>query len=87
MRAPLPALLLSLALAVSLGGAARALEEAPEPPAGFVVTLGQLATLYYFFHFLILIPLLGKIERPRPLPISIAEAVLGPRPGVAGEDD
>ena len=49
--------------------------------------LGQLATLYYFFHFLILIPLLGKIERPRPLPISIAEAVLGPRPGVAGKDD
>src|SRR6266513_1335782 len=32
MRAPLPALLLSLAIAVGLGGAARALEEAPEPP-------------------------------------------------------
>jgi ubiquinol-cytochrome c reductase cytochrome b/c1 subunit len=57
------------------------------PPAGIVVTVGQLATLYYFFHFLILIPLLGKIERPRPLPVSIAEAVLGPRAGVAGEDD
>jgi ubiquinol-cytochrome c reductase cytochrome b/c1 subunit len=58
-----------------------------QPPAGFVVTLGQIATIYYFFHFLILIPLLGKIERPRPLPISIAEAVLGPhaRAGVAGE--
>jgi ubiquinol-cytochrome c reductase cytochrome b/c1 subunit len=57
------------------------------PPTGAVVTIGQLATIYYFFHFLILIPLLGKIERPRPLPISIAEAVLGPRAGVAGEDD
>jgi ubiquinol-cytochrome c reductase cytochrome c1 subunit len=32
MRAPLPALLLSLAIAFGLGGAARALEEAPEPP-------------------------------------------------------
>src|SRR5438874_13627896 len=32
MRAPLPALVLSLAIAVGLGGAARALEEAPEPP-------------------------------------------------------
>src|SRR5207248_7745007 len=31
MRAPLPTLLLSLAIAVGLGGAARALEEAPEP--------------------------------------------------------
>jgi quinol-cytochrome oxidoreductase complex cytochrome b subunit len=58
------------------------------PPAGIVVTVGQLATIYYFFHFLILIPLLGKIERPRPLPISIAEAVLGPRAeATAGEDD
>ena len=58
-----------------------------QPPTGFVVTLGQIATIYYFFHFLILMPLLGKIERPLPLPISIAEAVLGPRPsaGAAGD--
>jgi ubiquinol-cytochrome c reductase cytochrome b/c1 subunit len=60
-----------------------------QPPAGFIVTLGQLATIYYFFHFLILIPLLGKIERPLPLPLSIAEAVLGPRtrPATAGEGE
>ena len=38
--------------------------------------LAQLATVYYFFHFLILLPILGKIERPLPLPPSIAEAVL-----------
>ena len=57
------------------------------PPTGIVVTIGQIATIYYFVHFLILLPLLGKIERPRPLPISIAEAVLGPGAGVgaAGE--
>jgi ubiquinol-cytochrome c reductase cytochrome b subunit len=57
------------------------------PPAGLVVTIGQIATIYYFVHFLILLPLLGKIERPRPLPISIAEAVLGSGAGVgaAGE--
>jgi ubiquinol-cytochrome c reductase cytochrome b/c1 subunit len=60
-----------------------------QPPAGFIVTLGQLATIYYFFHFLILIPLLGKIERPLPLPLSIAEAVLGPRTrsAAAGEGE
>ena len=46
------------------------------PPEGLVVTVGQLATFYYFVHFLILFPLLGKIERPRPLPLSIATAVL-----------
>ena len=48
------------------------------PPAGTIVVVGQLATFYYFFHFLILIPLIGKIERPRPLPTSIGAAVLGP---------
>ena len=40
------------------------------------IVLGQIGTLYYFIHFLILLPLLGKIERTRPLPTSIAEAVL-----------
>jgi ubiquinol-cytochrome c reductase cytochrome b subunit len=48
------------------------------PPAGTIVIVGQLATFYYFFHLLILIPLVGKIERPRPLPASIGAAVLGP---------
>jgi quinol-cytochrome oxidoreductase complex cytochrome b subunit len=51
------------------------------PPAGTIVVVGQLATFYYFFHLLILIPLVGKIERPRPLPTSIGAAVL--RPGAA----
>jgi len=46
------------------------------PPEGLVVTIGQIATLYYFVHFLILFPVIGKIERPKPLPASIATAVL-----------
>jgi ubiquinol-cytochrome c reductase cytochrome b/c1 subunit len=59
-----------------------------QPPAGYIVTMGQLATIYYFFHFLILLPMLGKIERPLPLPLSISEAVLGPRrPAAAGEGE
>ncbi len=41
-----------------------------------MVHLGQIATAYYFFHFLILLPLLSRIEKARPLPTSIAEAVL-----------
>jgi quinol-cytochrome oxidoreductase complex cytochrome b subunit len=47
------------------------------PPQGIVVTVGQIATAYFYLHFLILLPVLGKVERPRPLPISIAAAVLG----------
>jgi ubiquinol-cytochrome c reductase cytochrome b subunit len=46
------------------------------PPTGSVVVIGQIATFYYFFHFLILMPLIGKLETPRPLPISIGTAVL-----------
>jgi ubiquinol-cytochrome c reductase cytochrome b/c1 subunit len=46
------------------------------PPEGWYVPISRLATAYYFFHFLILLPVLGKIERPLPLPSSIAEAVL-----------
>ena len=46
------------------------------PPEGMWVTIGQIATAYYFFHFLILMPLLSVFERPRPLPASISQAVL-----------
>ena len=60
------------------------------PPEGIFVAIGRLATAYYFLHFLILMPLLGKIERPRPLPLSIGAAVLGAvgaRPGTAARTE
>ena len=47
------------------------------PPEGIVIVIGQIATLYYFAHFLVLLPLLSFLETPRPLPTSIAEPVLG----------
>jgi ubiquinol-cytochrome c reductase cytochrome b subunit len=43
------------------------------------VFIGQIATAYYFAWFLVLLPLLGKIEKPLPLPDSISSAVLGNR--------
>ncbi len=46
------------------------------PAEGVYVLIGQVATFYYFFHFLVLLPLLGKFERPSPLPSSISEPVL-----------
>ena len=54
------------------------------PPQGIVVTVGQIATLYYYVHFLILLPVIGKLEHPRPLPTSIAAAVLGSGAPLAG---
>ncbi len=39
--------------------------------------ISQLATAYYFAFFLIIIPILSKIEKTKPLPNSISESVLG----------
>ncbi len=41
------------------------------------IHLGIISTAYYFFHFLILLPLLSIFETPKPLPASINEPVLG----------
>jgi ubiquinol-cytochrome c reductase cytochrome b subunit len=40
------------------------------------VVLGQIASAYYFLHFLVILPLVSRSERPRVLPGSITEAVL-----------
>jgi ubiquinol-cytochrome c reductase cytochrome b subunit len=41
------------------------------------VLISQIATIYYFLHFLVIVPLVSSIERPEPMPFSITEAVLG----------
>ncbi|HXV23317.1 MAG TPA: cytochrome b N-terminal domain-containing protein [Alphaproteobacteria bacterium] len=46
------------------------------PPEGHWITIGRIATIWYFLHFLILVPLLSRLERPRPLPMSIGQPVL-----------
>ena len=50
------------------------------PPEGLWVVLGRVCTLYYFLHFLVIMPLLGKLERPLPLPESISRSVTGGGP-------
>ncbi|MBI5162697.1 MAG: cytochrome b N-terminal domain-containing protein [Magnetospirillum sp.] len=47
-----------------------------KPAEGVLITIGQLATAYYFFHFLVLLPILARIEKPKPLPASISAPVL-----------
>ncbi len=49
-----------------------------QPAEGLPVVIGQVGMVYYFLHFLVILPILGKIERPLPLPRSISESVLGP---------
>jgi ubiquinol-cytochrome c reductase cytochrome b subunit len=40
------------------------------------VMISQVATIYYFAHFLIILPIISRLERTRPLPNSITESVL-----------
>lgn len=40
------------------------------------VRLSQFLTAYYFAHFLIILPIVSKLEKTKPLPGSISEAVL-----------
>ena len=52
------------------------------PPEGGYVIASRVLTAYYFLHFLVILPVLGLIEKPKPLPGSIAESVLGHGGGV-----
>jgi ubiquinol-cytochrome c reductase cytochrome b/c1 subunit len=47
-----------------------------KPPEGIYVIAGRILTVCYFAYFLILLPLLSRIEKPRPQPNSIADDVL-----------
>lgn len=44
---------------------------------GVLVTIGQWATFWYFFHLIIVVPIVGVLERPKPLPESIAASING----------
>ena len=52
------------------------------PAEGIYVVLSRLCTVYYFFHFIVLLPALSIIETPRSLPRSIGKPVLGGGNGI-----
>jgi len=47
-----------------------------QPPEGAAIVFARVFTVYYFAFFLLVMPIVGIFERPRPLPASIAESVL-----------
>jgi ubiquinol-cytochrome c reductase cytochrome b/c1 subunit len=47
-----------------------------KPPEGVYVIWARILTTYYFVHFLVILPLLGLLENPKPLPSSISDDVL-----------
>ena len=48
-----------------------------KPAEGAYVIIARILTIYYFAHFIIILPLLSRIETPRKAPNSIADDVLG----------
>lgn len=44
-----------------------------KPPEEPYLTISRIAATYYFFHFLILVPFIAKVERPHPLPKDVSE--------------
>jgi ubiquinol-cytochrome c reductase cytochrome b/c1 subunit len=46
-----------------------------KPPEGWYVVLSRLLTAWYFIYLLIVLPLLGIFETPKPVPNSITEAL------------
>jgi quinol-cytochrome oxidoreductase complex cytochrome b subunit len=47
-------------------------------PEGLPLTLSRLGTFWYFFHMIVLLPIVGWLETPKPLPASISQPVLSP---------
>ncbi len=47
-----------------------------QPAEGGFVIASRILTAWYFFHFLVIIPVIGLIEKPKPVPESISAAIL-----------
>ena len=54
-----------------------------KPAEGGYVIASRVLTAWYFLHFIVVLPLLGLVEKPKPLPNSISEAVLKHKKAVA----
>jgi quinol-cytochrome oxidoreductase complex cytochrome b subunit len=46
-----------------------------QPPEGAWLTIARFGAAYYFLYFLAVLPIVGLLERPRPVPSSIAAAM------------
>jgi ubiquinol-cytochrome c reductase cytochrome b/c1 subunit len=55
------------------------------PAEGGYIIAARLLTAFYFGFFIIILPLLGIFETPKPVPATIADAVLAKNGGVAAQ--
>ncbi|MGH6816016.1 MAG: cytochrome b [Hyphomicrobiaceae bacterium] len=56
-----------------------------KPPTGDYIVWARIFTIYYFAHFLLVMPIVGIIETPSSMPRSITEAMAGKGVGEAAE--
>jgi ubiquinol-cytochrome c reductase cytochrome b subunit len=56
-----------------------------QPPEGNALIFARLFTIYYFAHFLLVMPILGLIETPSPMPETIADAFTHKADGKSGK--
>ena len=55
------------------------------PAEGIYLVLARVGTIYYFLHFIVVMPVVGYLEKTDPIPMSISEPVLtgGAEPSIA----
>ena len=46
------------------------------PAEGIYLVLARVGTVYYFLHFIVILPVVGYLEKTDPLPINISDAVM-----------
>ena len=47
-----------------------------KPPEGIYLFLSRVSTIYYFAFFLVIMPILSRIEKPSPMPIGISNPAI-----------
>ena len=55
------------------------------PAEGVYLVLARVGTIYYFLHFIVILPVVGLLEKTDPIPMSISEPVMtgGAEPSLA----
>ena len=46
------------------------------PAEGIYLVLARVGTIYYFLHFIVVLPVVGLLEKTDPIPMSISEPVI-----------
>jgi ubiquinol-cytochrome c reductase cytochrome b subunit len=47
-----------------------------QPAEGIYLMLSRIGTVYYFLHFIVVLPVVGILEKTDPIPMSITEPVM-----------